>query len=245
LSHAPHYNTILQYFNKPDLKPVLTSLIEFSAMPLKLVEDKFAVDSTGFSTSVFSRWNGVRKKHSEDRREYKKCHVMCGVRTNIICSVETSEGYAPDCPALPHLVDRTSKLFQIKEVLADKAYSSRENMNVVSDHGAIPFIPFKKNANNKAAGSATWKAMHRYFFEHKEDFMQHYHLRSNVESVFSMMKRKQGINLRSKNDTAQYNELLCKALVHNICVLIHEMYENDVQIDFSMAENELMCKILP
>jgi hypothetical protein len=60
-----------------------------------------------------------------------------------------------------------------------------------------------------------------------------------------MMKRKQGTNLRSRNDVAQYNEILCKALVHNICVLIQEMFESDVHIDFEMAEDELMCKILP
>jgi len=245
LSHAPAFNTILQYLNKPEMKSILTSLVEFSAMPLKQLEDKFAIDSTGFATSVFSRWYGVRKKHSEDRREFKKCHVMAGVRTNIICSIEITEGYAPDCPMLPQLVDSTSKRFQIKEVMADKAYLSRKNLDAVSGHGAIPFVPFKKNSNNRAEGSGTWKAMHRYFFEHREEFMEHYHLRSNVESVFSMMKRKQGTYLRSKNDVAQYNEILCKALVHNICVLIHEMYENDVQIDFGMAEDELMCKSLP
>jgi transposase len=245
ISHAPHYNTILQYLNKPELKPILTSLVEFSAMPLKQLEDKFAVDSTGFSTSVFSRWAGLRKTKRENYRDYKKCHAMCGVRTNIICSIETSEGYAPDCPALPNLVERTARRFEIKEVLADKAYLSRKNMDVISEHGAIPFVPFRKNSNNRAEGSAAWKAMHRYFFEHREEFMQHYHLRSNIESVFSMMKRKQGTYLRSKNDVAQHNEILCKALVHNICVLIHEMYENDVQIDFYMAEDELMCKSLP
>jgi len=119
-------------------------------------------------------------------------------------------------------------------------------MEIVTEHGAIPFIPFRKNSNNRAKRSAAWKAMYKYFHEHKEDFMMHYHLRSNVESVFSMMKRKQVTYLRSKTDVAQYNELLCKALVHNICVLIHEMFENDIHIDFAgMAEDELMCKSLP
>jgi len=87
--------------------------------------------------------------------------------------------------------------------------------------------------------------MFQVFSQYNEEFNEHYHMRSNVESVFSMMKRKQGTNLRSRNDIAQYNEILCKALVHNICVLIQEMFESDVHIDFGMAEDELMCKILP
>ncbi len=48
---------------------------------------------------------------------------------------------------------------------------------------------------------------------------------SNVESTFSMMKRKFGDSIRSKTDTAMVNEVLCKVLCHNLVVLIHEMYE--------------------
>jgi hypothetical protein len=46
--------------------------------------------------------------------------------------------------------------------------------------------------------------------------------RSNAESVFSAVKRKYGDALRSKGRMAQVNELLCKLLCHNVCVLIHE-----------------------
>jgi transposase len=63
--------------------------------------------------------------------------------------------------------------------------------------------------------------MLRYFKNHKEDFMKHYHKRSNVETVFSMVKRKFGSHVRSKYSIAQENEVLCKALCHNIVVLIH------------------------
>jgi transposase len=244
LNHAPHFNTILKYLNKPELKAVLTSLVEFSAMPLKQLEDSFAVDSTGFSSSVFSRWYSARNNH-EDRRLYKKAHVMCGVKTNVITSIEVTDGNISDFDMFPNLVDSTAKRFEMREVLADKGYSSRENMTIVGDHGAIPYIMFKKNAIQKPMGSPMWKAMFQLFSQHNEEFNEHYHMRSNVESVFSMMKRKQGTNLRSRNDIAQYNEILCKALVHNICVLIQEMFESDVHIDFGMAEDELMCKILP
>ena len=39
--------------------------------------------------------------------------------------------------------------------------------------------------------------------------MAHYHKRSNVESTFSMMKRKFGDALRSKTDVAMVDEKLC------------------------------------
>jgi hypothetical protein len=51
-----------------------------------------------------------------------------------------------------------------------------------------------------------------YFQFRKTEFLQHYHKRSNVESTFSMMKRKFGDSLRSKTDVAMINETLCKIL---------------------------------
>lgn len=67
---------------------------------------------------------------------------------------------------------------------------------------------------------------------HRETFLEHYHRRSNVETVFSMIKGKFGNSIRSKEDTAQINEVLCKVLCHNICVLIQSMYELGIQPTF-------------
>lgn len=66
----------------------------------------------------------------------------------------------------------------------------------------------------------------------KDEFMLHYHKRSNVESTFASIKRKLGDTLRSKNSTSQINELLCKIIAYNITVLIQEMYELGISIDF-------------
>ena len=40
-----------------------------------------------------------------------------------------------------------------------------------------------------------------------------------------MVKMKFGDNVKSKDKTAQMNEVLLKLLCHNICVLIQEMHE--------------------
>jgi transposase len=72
-----------------------------------------------------------------------------------------------------------------------------------------------------------------FYDEHREYFMMHYHKRSNAETVFSMIKRKFGNHLYSKSDRGQVNEILCKALAHNICVLIQEYFENAVKLNFN------------
>jgi transposase len=63
--------------------------------------------------------------------------------------------------------------------------------------------------------------------------MQKYHLRSNVEATFSMIKRKFGERLRSKTHTAQTNEVLCKILAHNLCCVIQSIYELKIDVNFS------------
>lgn len=89
--------------------------------------------------------------------------------------------------------------------------------------GATPYIMFKENTTG-GVGGLFKKAFH-YFSFHKEEFLNHYHQRSNVESTVMMMKAKFGDAVRSKSDVAAKNEVLCKVLCHNICCLISAIYE--------------------
>jgi transposase len=66
----------------------------------------------------------------------------------------------------------------------------------------------------------------QFLFAYQRDtFLSHYHQRSNVESKFSAIKRKFGDALRSKSEVGQMNEILCKVIAHNLCVLIACIYE--------------------
>lgn len=91
---------------------------------------------------------------------------------------------------------------------------------------AMPDIPFKVNSTGgDKKSSDLFKRMFHYFSYNQDRFMQHYHKRSNVESTFHMIKSKFGDSVRSKTETAQINEALCKVLCHNICCLIQSMFE--------------------
>ena len=67
MAKVPSFASVLRYLEKPELTPVLKSLIEQSALPLKAVECDFAVDSSGFATSTYHRWFD----HSGDGRSKK------------------------------------------------------------------------------------------------------------------------------------------------------------------------------
>jgi len=243
ITHVPHFNTILKYLNNPKIEKVLRELIKLSSLPLKQVEENFTVDSSGFCTSMFGRWFNARTGNTE-KRLFKKAHLFSGAKTNIITSVEVTNGFMHDSQVFQYLLLDTNLHFDMKEVSADAGYSSHRNLTIVSKCGAIPYIAFKKNTTGRARGCLIWKQMYQYFCDNKEEFLQHYHRRSNAETVFSMIKRKQGSHLKTKNDIAQINEILCKCLVHNICVLIQEMFELGIRVDFEeVIPFDFMCNI--
>jgi len=71
-----------------------------------------------------------------------------------------------------------------------------------------------------------------FFSLHREEFLTHYHKRSNIESANSMIKRTLGDSVRSKTDVAMKNEALCKILAHNIRCLVQVMFEFGIRPDF-------------
>ena len=129
-------------------------------------------------------------------------------------------------------IAKTSNGFTINEVTADLAYSSRANLEEVKNVGGMAFIPYRKNATGKSRGSALWSKMFHYFQLNRDEFMEHYHKRSNIEATNAAIKRKFGETLKAKNPVAQVNELLAKIIAYNLTVVIHEMYENGIQPEF-------------
>lgn len=232
LSKMPSYNSIFDYLKMESLTPYLKHLIAESSLPLKSLETAFAVDSSGFSTTRFVRWFDVKYGGNEDWHDWIKMHLMCGVSTHIVTSVELSRARSHDSPYYKPLVEATAKSgFNMQEISADKAYISADNLKVTVDCGATPYIPFKTNVNIKR-GNELWKKLYYFYSFKREEFLVHYHKRSNVETTFSMIKSKFGERLRCKTETAQINEALCKVLCHNLCVVVQSMYELGVEPDF-------------
>jgi len=75
-------------------------------------------------------------------------------------------------------------------------------------------------------------SMWHFYNFNRNTFLEHYHERSNVETAFSMIKMKFGASVRAKTPIAQVNEVLCKILCHNTCVLINSIYELGIEPTF-------------
>lgn len=211
---------VTAFFEDSYFTQVLKDLIGYSARPLRAVETAFAIDSSGFSSSRFERWYDQKYGITRQKCLWVKTHIAAGVRTHVITAVRILDKDAADCPQFVPLVKETRRHFEIGEVSADKAYASLENFEEIAACGAEAFIAFKSNATGGVGGMFE-KAFHFFQF-HREEFLAKYHKRSNVESVYSAVKRKFGDSVMSRDDTAMVNEVLCKFLCQNLTCLIQE-----------------------
>jgi hypothetical protein len=116
---------------------------------------------------------------------------MIGTRTNIVTGVEVTGSNVNDSPVLPDLLNASAKRFTMERVSADKGYLSNSNVDAIVAHGAEPFIPFKSNSRYGVMPDASrrksdvWHKMFHYYRFRKDEFLRHYHRRSNVETDVS------------------------------------------------------------
>ncbi|HEY1814997.1 MAG TPA: transposase [Kofleriaceae bacterium] len=260
LSRAWDSNTLFRAMESPAMTPILTWAVEESGGPLAQVENaagQFAVDATGFKTTVrrvkedkevsIERWFDQKHKSDDEQKlrkfihDWIKLHAATGTLTNVVTAARVTAGMGDGTGDTSHfrdLVNTTARRFIMKEVSADKAYLGKNNLAVVAAVGAQPFIPFKIT-NERAAErnmrnpSEHWRKMWAYFDLKKEEFLRHYHRRSNVESTFGALKAKFGGSVRSKKFVAQQNEVLAKVLLWNLTCIISAIEEFGVEAEFS------------
>ncbi len=235
MGRVPNYAVPSRVFNMGGIEDVFVDLIQRSALPLKDLEDggTVAIDSSGFCTTC--RGSYCTETHNPGRKHrFLKAHVVVGVKTHIILNVTVTDESGADHPQfVPLLEGMKGAGFNPAIVVADRAYPSRTNYQAAADLGMEAYLPFKSNSTGSTVGvarrgSVIYRKMLLMFQLHREEFDKVYHARSNVEAVFSAIKRKLGEELRSKNPEARICELLAKLLAYNLTVLVHEIYEHGI-----------------
>jgi hypothetical protein len=221
--------SVSEYERWQEIKPV-SNVDKNAAAPKKAKKNKKKK-----TREKSSNGNDQEEVTEKERQMWSKLHLMCGVRTHVITAAVIKDRNASDTPQLPELIEKTAHNFTMNRLCADKAYGSLANYNAVAKYGIDPFIPFKSNHSGAGKGRSgkeqntpggqLWNKKFRQFMYHREEFEAFYHVRSNVETVFSMIKRNFGAALRSKTERAMLNEVLCKAICHNILCIVKATYE--------------------
>ncbi len=246
IHYAPRWSAVSDFLNREDTADLLRGLVRLSAAPLIGVEQDFAVDGTGFACGTYGSYKGTRYG-GDQYREWVKLHACSGILTNIVTDAVALDGHSADSPQFEGLVRGTVEAgFTIREVSADKAYSSKKNHWTVHELGGEALIPFKGGKNSPANAARSnakglpgsgglWRRAYHYFALHETEFNTRYHKRSNVEATFSAIKRVFGERLKSRTERARQNEVLCKVIAWNIRVVIQAVKKLGIEADFEAS----------
>lgn len=231
----PHFNTVLNYMENPVLTPLLQLMILESAAPLVACEtdSAYAVDSTGFATLDYGTFSehkhGVTKEKKV--RKYIMAHVIAGTHTHVVTFVQPSENPSADRAMLPVVVQGMAARYKAKEISCDKGYLSKLTPGIIASCGAVPYIMFKENSTG-TKGPEAWNRMWHDYSANREEYLRHYHKRSNVESVMQMVKGKFDERLLMRSRTGQFNEILLKFLAHNLSCLAMSIHTLGIEPKF-------------
>ncbi|MDD3492253.1 MAG: transposase [Candidatus Thermoplasmatota archaeon] len=171
-----------------------------------------AVDSSGFCVANTSKWFDIRIATEYRYSEYLKLHIAVDIETGIIHEFTITPGRCHESPEFTRLLRH---LLTVGKVMADKAFSSRKNCQLVADKQGTPYLCFKENATTRPRGFPAWKTSLRAFRDARETWLNKYHGRELVEAVFASIKQRWRESIASRKNLLRFRELALKVLVYN------------------------------
>lgn len=203
---APDYTTI--WWRVARMKVDVASSVELDK------DVTIAVDSSGIKVSNRGEW--IRKKWKV-KRGFIKVHIAVDTRTKQILAMEITKEEVSDGRMLKRLVDDCASKLDVKRVLGDGAYDSRENFRFLSDRGIEPVIKVRKNSSFKAMGCMPRRlAVVEQLGNSGWRRAKGYGYRWMAESAFSSIKRVFGEYISSIKWGNIVKELLLKASIYNL-----------------------------
>jgi transposase len=106
-------------------------------------------------------------------------------------------------------------------------YLSVNNCWAIVMKGGIPYIRPKKTTTGRRNNGRAFTEMIERYKENKEDWMKKYHQRSNIEAVFSSLKRRLGGFVTSIKRRIQHTEIALKIIVYNLMILVRKRIEDE------------------
>jgi hypothetical protein len=210
LTRIPHHTTLYRFFTRFDSKSfhrvfrTVLSLFYRSRERIPVV----AIDSTGFRTSHFSLYYSIRTGNV--RKDFLKVSLAVDTNKKTILHFKISKSRHHDSAHAKHLLRGSYRIKRAQWYVMDRAYDAESiHQHVRQDLHASSLIPLRDWGADYVSG--------RYRSLMKTSFDQTlYHQRNLVETVFSVLKRRFGDEVRAFKYVNQVRELKLKCLVYSI-----------------------------
>jgi hypothetical protein len=245
MAHAPDHNTLWRAFGsmlkKRDVKRALDLMAADAKEALSddLKVKPLTIDSTcyephhrsrhydrvcrkmGLPSGKYAEKPGkygasVNESRSRQLRRMPKLALATAAASHRILALRTHIGNGSDAPDFEPLLFDAWRRAPVKTVVADAGYDSEDNHCLARlDMNVRSIIPPRIGRPTKRQPASYYRRQMKRRFKNKSD-AKTYGQRAQSETTNSMMKRNLGDSLRSINPGRREQEMMLRALVHNL-----------------------------
>jgi hypothetical protein len=225
LKQVPHFTT-LQKASRRLLQTAPARRLLKTAVQLHLGRKRrvprAAIDSTGLECSAASGYF-VRRRNRVGNpwktvvyHHYPKLGVVTGIDDHFIYAFQTRRGPRPDIDEFQPLLADAVQRIRISQLAADAGYDSESNHKFArEEHGIRTVIPPKHGRPTTKPATGRYRRLMQVRFDRDA-----YRQRAQVETVMSMIKRRQGAHVNGRTYWSQCRDLRLLALTHNVLILL-------------------------
>ena len=224
LTRVPHFTTLQKAAKRLLSAPLARRLLEATVreqMGRRQRVPLAAIDATGLECTSASSYFVRRRAHvkgpwkSVSYRRFPKLTVICDVDSHFILACKAQRGPKNDSIEFRPLIEEALQHVHLNSVVADAGYDSESNHRFAREEEQIrTTIPPKCGRPTGKPATGRYRRLMQVRFNTKA-----YRQRAQVETVMSMIKRRQGAFARGLTYWSQCRDLHLKALTHNIMSL--------------------------
>jgi transposase len=159
-------------------------------------------------------------------KDYVKLHAAIDDR-GAAFAIAITDGTTNDSVGFPYLIGDVNTRLGV--VRADAAYLSRDNVQLVEDLGALPYIKPRSDSKMMSKGRFAWRHMRFRYRQDKDAFLREYNQQRRIEAFFSRFKGRFG-PVKSRVGTMRRKEIWMKVLILNILTVAGEQIEEELKV---------------
>ncbi len=217
LTCVPHYTTLQKAAKRllglPTARRLLSATVRLHMKRRKRVA-RSAMDSTGLECSAASGYFVRRRTRAAEPwktvvyHHFPKLGIVCDTDDHFVLAFSAGRGPRPDVDEFRPLLGEALRTVRISRLAADAGYDSEPNHRAArEDHGVRTIIPAKHGRPTAKLPSGYYRRLMKTRFDRKA-----YRHRTQVETVMSMIKRRQGAHVRARTHHSQRRDLHLMAL---------------------------------
>lgn len=233
LSRGFSYKTIERGYDPGRVTEILGEVFRITNEIGNGSEHTFAVDGSGDPATSKVNYENRRAEQRNGKQggerhlfpgstvrkhDFQYLVLAAGVHTKVISAFSSTDDHgAGELSHFPAVMEMArDNCPSMDTVLGDRLYAARSICSVVERHGVIPYFLPKSNSTFRSHGVQSWATMTHSFVLNTQEWLSTYHMRSNAESVMSMLKRRLPAGIRKKLPGRKNTEEFLKANVHNV-----------------------------